>query len=90
MHVCAEMPTKLVDDPLVLYELVICVTMSRLQKIDQLSRAVCFVDIGGTIHEDFFGLAKFGEDYGLTGEVIASAILDALPKWNLNVKNCRG
>ena len=28
------MPAKLVDDPLVLFELVVFVTMSRLQKID--------------------------------------------------------
>ena len=34
MHVRAEMPEKLVDDPLVLFELVVFVTMSRLQKID--------------------------------------------------------
>ena len=26
----------------------------------------------------------------ITGEAIASAILDVLPKWNLNIKNCRG
>ena len=33
IHVCAEMPMKLVDDHLVLFELVVFVTMSRLQKI---------------------------------------------------------
>ena len=26
----------------------------------------------------------------ITGEAIASAILDVLPKWNLNIKDCRG
>ena len=30
MHVCSEMPAKLVDDPLVLFDLVVFVTMSRL------------------------------------------------------------
>ena len=25
----------------------------------------------------------------ITGEAITSAILDVLPKWNLNIKNCR-
>ena len=34
MHLCAEMPPNLVDYPLVLFELVVFVTMSRLQKID--------------------------------------------------------
>ena len=54
IHVYAEMPAKLVDDPLVLFELVVFVTMSRLQKIDQLSLAVRFVDIiDGTIHDEF-------------------------------------
>ena len=33
MHVCSEMPAKLVDDPLVLFDLVDLVTMSRLQNI---------------------------------------------------------
>ena len=26
----------------------------------------------------------------ITGEAIASASLDVLPKWNLNIKDCRG
>ena len=33
MYVCAEMPEKLVDDPLVLFDLVVSVTMSRLQRL---------------------------------------------------------
>ena len=81
-HVCAEMPAKLVGDPLVLFELVIFV-MSRLQKIDQLSLAVCLLDIDGTIHEEFLGFLSLER---ITGEAIASAILDVLPKWNLNIK----
>ena len=35
MHVCRN-AAKLVDDPLVLFELVVFATMSRLQKIDEL------------------------------------------------------
>ena len=52
MHVRAKMPAILVDDPLVLFELVVFVTMSRLQKINQFSLTVRFVDI------------DTGEDYG--------------------------
>ena len=66
-----------------LFELVIFV-MSRLQKIDQHFLAVRFV---GTIHEEFLGFRSLER---ITGEAIASAILDVLPKWNLNIKNWRG
>ena len=52
---CAEMPAESVDDLLVLFELVVIITMSKLQKIDRLSLAVRFVDIGGTIHEEVLG-----------------------------------
>ena len=77
MHICAEMPAELVDDPLVLFELVVIITMSKLRKIDQLSLAVRFVDIDGSIHEEFLG---FLSSESITSEVIASAILDVLPK----------
>ena len=41
MHVCAEMPVKLVDDPLVMFELrVVFVTMSRLNKASGLANAI--------------------------------------------------
>ena len=82
MHVCAEMPTKLVDDQLVLFELVVFVTMSRLQKIAQLSLEVRFVDIDGTVHEKILGFLSLER---ITGEAIANAILDVLAKWNLNI-----
>ena len=62
-----------------LFELVIFV-MSRLQKIDQHFLAVRFV---GTIHEEFLGFRSLER---ITGEAIASAILDVLPKWNFNTK----
>ena len=67
------MPAKLVGDPLVLFELVIFV-MSRLQKIDQLSLVVRFVDIDGIIHGEFLGFLSLER---ITGEAKASAILDA-------------
>ena len=54
---------------------------------EQLSLAVHFVDIEGTIHEEFLGFLSLER---ITGEAIARAILDVLPKWNLNIKNCRG
>ena len=54
---------------------------------EQLSLAVRFADIDGTIHEEFLGFISLER---ITGEAIASAILDVLPKWNLNIKNCRG
>ena len=34
MHLCAEMLAKLLDDPLVLFELVVFVTISLLQKMN--------------------------------------------------------
>lgn len=54
---------------------------------EQLSPAVRFVNIDGTVHEEFLGFLSLER---ITGEAIASAILDVLPKWNLNIKNCRG
>ena len=54
---------------------------------EQLSLAVRFVDIEGTIHEEFLGFLSLER---ITGKAIARAILDVLPKWNLNIKNCRG
>ena len=54
---------------------------------EQLSPAVRFLDIDGTIHEEFLGFLSLER---ITGEAIASAILDVLPKWNLNIRNCRG
>ena len=52
---------------------------------EQLSLAV-FVDNEGTIHEEFLGFLSLER---ITSEAIPSAILDVLPKWNLNIKNCR-
>ena len=78
---------KLVDDLLVLLELVVFVTSSRLQKIDQLSLTVRSVDIDGTIHKEFLGFLSLER---ITDEAFISAILDVLPKWNLKIKNCRG
>ena len=83
MHVCAEMPAKLVDVPLALFELVVITTMFRFQKIDQLSLAVRFVDIDGTIQDEFVGYRSLER---ITGEAISSTILEVLPKWNLNIK----
>ena len=61
------MPAKLVDDPLVLFELVVFVTMSRLQKIDQRSLAVRFVYIDGTIQKEVLGFLRLekitGDEY---------------------------
>ena len=54
---------------------------------EQLSLAVRFVDIDGTIHKEFLGFLSLER---ITGEAISSAILDVLPKWNLNINNCRG
>ena len=54
---------------------------------EQLSLVVHFVDIDGTIHNEFLGFLSLER---ITGEAIASAILNILPKWNLNIKNCRG
>ena len=61
--------------------------MTDVANKEQLSLAVRFVDIDGTIHEEFLGFLSLER---ITGEAIASAILDVLPKWNLNIKNCRG
>ena len=44
MHVCSEIPAKLVYDPLVLFDLVVFVTMSRLQKY----RCIIFTKKVGT------------------------------------------
>ena len=77
MHVCADMPAKLVHVPLVLFEMVVIITMFRFQKIDQLSLAVRFVDIDGTIQDEFVGYRSLER---ITGEAISSAILDVLPK----------
>lgn len=54
---------------------------------EQLSLAVRFVDSDGYIHEEFLG---FNDLQRITGEAIASSILDSLPRWNLDIKNCRG
>ena len=70
-----------------MFKLVAFLTMSRLQKMDQLSLAVRFVDIDGTTYAEFLRLPSLER---ITGEAIASAILDVLPKWKLNIKNCRG
>ena len=48
--------------------------MSWLQKIDQLSLVVRFVDIDGIIHGEFLGFLSLER---ITGEAKASAILDA-------------
>ena len=52
---------------------------------EQLSLAV-FVDNEGTIQEEFSGFLSLER---ITREAIPSVILDVLPKWNLNIKNCR-
>jgi len=39
------------------------------------------------IHEEFLG---FNSLQRITGEAIASSILDTLPQWNLDIKNWRG
>ena len=39
------------------------------------------------IHEEFLG---FHNPQRMTGEAIASSILDTLPQWNLDIKDCRG
>ena len=54
--------------------------MSWLQKIDQLSLVVRFVDIDGTIHGEFLGFLSLET---ITDEAIASAILDVNPKIEL-------
>ena len=70
-----------------MFKLVAFLTMSRLQKMDQLSLAVRFVDVDGTTHVELLGFLTLER---ITGEAIASAILDVLQKWKLNIKNCRG
>ena len=55
---------------------------------EQLSLVIRFVDSGGNIHEEFLGFHNLQR---ITGEAIASSILDTLPQWNLDIKkNCRG
>ena len=54
---------------------------------EQLSLVIRFVDSDGYIHEEFLG---FNNLQRITGEAIASSILDTLPQWNLDIKNCRG
>ena len=45
------------------------------------------VDSDDNIHEEFLGFQNLQR---ITGEAIASSILDTLPQWNLEIKNCRG
>ena len=54
---------------------------------EQLSLVIRFVDSDGNIHEEFLGFQNLQR---ITGEAIASSILDTLPQWNLDIKNCRG
>ena len=54
---------------------------------EQLSFVIRFVDSDGYIHEEFL---RFNNLQRITGEEIASSILDILPQWNLDIKNCRG
>ena len=54
---------------------------------ERLSLVIRLVDSGGNIHEEFLG---FHDLQRITGEAIASSILDTLPQWNLEIKNCRG
>ena len=54
---------------------------------EQLSLVIRFIDSDGNIHEEFLGFHNLQR---ITGEAIASSILDTLPQWNLDIKNCWG
>ena len=54
---------------------------------EQLSLVIRFVDSDGNIDEEFLGFQNLRR---ITGEAMASSILDTLPQWNLDIKNCRG
>ena len=69
------------------FYLILADEVTDIANKEQLSLTVCFVDIDSTSHEEFLGFLSLER---ITGEAIAAAILDVLPKWNLNIKNCRG
>ena len=54
---------------------------------EQLSLVIRFVDSDNNIHEQFLGFHNLQR---ITGGAIASSILDTLPQWNLDIKNCWG
>ena len=58
-----------------------------MHKLAITSQCHTFFDNDGYIHEEFLG---FNNLQGISGEAIASSILDTLPLWNLDIKNCRG
>ena len=69
------------------YFLILADEVTDVSNREQLSIVIRFVDSSGNIHEEFLGFHNLQR---IKGEVIASLMLDTLPPWNLDKKNCWG